>query len=204
MKKFLTIAIAALMALGASAQDNQIKRIPSKGYDPNQQNYTTFERGVWFAAEALGGYSCHFHGHNMGLAEVDFTVGYRFSQYLKVGVGTGARYYIDQGCLRSSDVKWGMPIFATVRGNFMPSLYRTTVPYWGIEAGASVGDGVFFRPTIGVRIGEPRQAFTLGLSYMGQRISAPDFHIEQTTGNVVDLKKGKYTSFVCLRLGYEF
>ncbi len=39
---------------------------------------------------------------------------------------------------------------------------------------------------------------------MGQRISAPDFHIEQTTGNVVDLKKGKYTSFVCLRLGYEF
>ena len=92
MKKFLTIAIAAIMALGASAQENQIKRIPSKGYDPNQQNYTTFERGVWFAAEALGGYSCHFHGHNMGLAEVDFTVGYRFSQYLKVGVGTGARY----------------------------------------------------------------------------------------------------------------
>lgn len=53
MKKFLTIAIAAIMALGASAQENQIKRIPSKGYDPNQQNYTTFERGVWFAAEAL-------------------------------------------------------------------------------------------------------------------------------------------------------
>lgn len=195
MKKLALILIAIIVAVGASAQENQIKRIPAKGYDPNQQQYTTFERGAWFAAEALGGYSCHLEGHNMGLGEIDVTVGYRFSQYLKVGVGIGARYYINPKWLRRSSVNWGMPIFATVRGNLMPGLYRRTVPYWGIEAGASVRDGAFFRPTIGLRIGEPRQAFTIGISYMGQDIA---------TYNCQGEKAGKYTSFVCLRLGYEF
>lgn len=195
MKKIALMIAGAFVALTAAAQDNQIKRIPTVGSDPNQEQFTTYETGVWFAAEALGGYSCHLEGHNMGMAEVDFTVGYRFNQYLKVGIGAGARYYTDQSYLRRSSVKWGMPIYATVRGNLMPGLYRRTVPYWGLEAGASVRDGGFFRPTIGVRVGEPRQAFTLGLSYMGQNIA---------TYNSQGEKAGKYTSFVCLRLGYEF
>ncbi|MDE7148650.1 MAG: hypothetical protein K2O20_09760 [Duncaniella sp.] len=195
MKKILTFIAAMLVSIGVSAQENQVKRIPGKGYDPNQQQYSQFERSVWFSAEVLGGVSCHLRGHNMGLAEVDFTVGYRFSQYLKVGVGIGPRYYIDQGPLRRSDIKWGMPLFATVRGNLIPGLYRTVVPYWGIEAGASVRDGAFFRPTLGLRIGEPRNAFTIGISYMGQDIATYNSRLEKTC---------KYTSFACLRLGYEF
>lgn len=195
MKKIAFILTAMFMALWSVAQENEIKRIPGVGYDPNQQDYTSFNRGVWVAAEFLGGTSCHLKGHNMGVTEFDATVGYRFSQYLKVGVGIGARYYINQGSLRRSDIRWGMPIFATVRGNLMPGQYRHVVPYWGCEVGASVRDGFMFRPTLGMRIGEVRNALTLGLSYMGQDVA---------TYNDKGEKAGKYTSFVCLRLGYEF
>ena len=77
----------------------------------------------------------------------------------------------------------------------MPGLYRRTVPYDGVEVGGSIKDGFMIRPSVGVRIGEPRQAFTLALSYMGQDIKSYSESRE---------KSYRYTSFVCLRLGYEF
>lgn len=195
MKKLALLFVAILMCSWVNAQENQIKRIPGVGYDPNQQDYTSFDRSIWVAAEFLGGTSCHLKGHNMGVTEFDVTVGYRFSQYLKLGVGLGARYYVSQKELRRSDIRWGMPVFATVRGNLMPGRYRHVVPYWGCEAGVSVRDGFMWRPTLGMRIGEFRNAFTLGVSYMGQNIA---------TSNANGEKAGKYTSFACLRLGYEF
>lgn len=195
MKKLLLALVVAVGALQMSGQENQIKRIPGVGSDPNQSQYTTYERGVWLAAEVLGGYSCHFSSHNMAVAEVDMTVGYRINEFFKLGVGTGVRRHAWQHDLRSGNLAWGMPIFATVRGNLMPGLYRRTVPYYGIEVGGSIKDGFMIRPSVGVRIGEPRQAFTLALSYMGQDIKSYSESRE---------KSYRYTSFVCLRLGYEF
>lgn len=195
MKKLLLLLAVAMVAFSTSAQNNEVKRIPGVGIDPDQAQYTTYGRGFWFATEAMVGVSCHLKGHNMGFTEADVTAGYRFSQYLKVGVGIGARYYIKQECLRRSDIKWGMPLFATVRGNLMPDRYRTVVPYYQIEVGGSVRDGMMIRPGLGIRIGEPRQAFTLGLNYMGQEIA---------TRNAKGEKCTKYTNFVALRLGYEF
>lgn len=183
------------MAFAASAQDNQVRRIPSKGIDPNQEQYTTYRRGFWFAAEAMGGVSCHLKGHNLGFSEVDLTAGYRFSQYLRAGVGVGARYYIKQGCLRRGSIKWGMPLFLAVRGNLMPGEYRHAVPFYSVEAGGSIRDGFMLRPSIGVRIGEPREAFTIALSYMGQDLA---------TYNSEGGKCTRFTNFVALRLGYEF
>lgn len=187
-----------MMTTAVFAQENQVNRIPTVGKDPTQTNYVTLDRGLWFSAEALGGYSCYLHGHNMGLVEVDVTAGYRFNEYLKVGLGLGGRYYISQQNLRRHDDKWGMPIFATVRGNIIPGKYRHTVPYWGVEAGASIRDGFFFRPTIGMRIGELREAFTLGLSYMGQNIAT------YKGEGPLPVKGDRFTNFVCVRLGYEF
>ena len=195
MKKIFLIITLLATAFAVSAQDNQVKRIPSKGYDPNQQQYTTFNRGFWFAAEAMGGISCHLKGHNLGFTEVDFTAGYRFSQYLRAGVGLGARYYIKQEELRRGSIKWGMPIFLAVRGNLMPGEYRHAVPFYSVEVGGSVRDGFMLRPSIGVRIGEPREAFVLALSYMGQNLATYD-----SEGG----KCSKYTNFIALRLGYEF
>ena len=66
-----------------------------------------------------------------------------------------------------------MPIFAALRGNMIPVLYRV-VPYWGLDFGGSIRDGVMLQPTIGIKVGEPRQAFTLGFSYMEQNIATSD------------------------------
>lgn len=195
MKKFSLILCALVAGMAVFAQENEIKRIPGVGYDPNQQDYNTFGRGFWGGVELIGGASCHLKGHNMGMTEADVFGGYRFSQYLKVGVGIGARYYINEGNLRRGDIKWGMPLFATVRGNLMPGTYRHVVPYWGCDAGVSVRDGFFFRPAVGLRIGEVRNSFTVAISYMGQNVG---------TYNAQGEKDGKFTSFALLRIGYEF
>lgn len=196
MKKLILIMLLCLGNLCASAQLNQVNRIPKRGGgDADQAQYTDYERGFWFAAEALGAYSCNTEGRNTGMAEVDLTVGYRFSQYFRVGVGSGPRYYFNPGPLRDKDLKWAMPLFATVRGNLMSATYRKVVPYYGIEVGTAFPDGFMVRPTIGMRIGAPRQAFTLGVSYMGQ---------ELPVRYAVYGKDHRFTSFVCLRLGFEF
>lgn len=196
MKRILLMVVSAVtLSAVAFSQENHINRIPSVGKDINQQQYTTFDSGVWVAAEILGGYSMHFSGHNMTATELDVTVGYRFNEFFKVGAGLGARYYIDQGDLRRHDLAWGMPLYAAFRGNMIPGEYRKVVPYWGFEIGGCVRDGFMFRPTVGMKIGEPRQSFTLGIVYMGQNIA---------TYNHAGGKKGRFTSFLGLRLGYEF
>ena len=196
MKRIILSAImAAAVALASMAQERTVNRIPTVSKDTNQEQYTTFDRGVWVAAEALAGYSSHLAGHNMGVGEIDVTVGYRFNQFIKLGVGIGGRYYIDQKDLRRHSSAWGMPLFVAARGNMIPGLYRKVVPYWGMELGGSIRDGFMMRPTVGIRVGEPRQAFTLGFSYMGQSIA---------TYNSKGEDSNRFTSFFCLRAGFEF
>ncbi|MBD5206928.1 MAG: hypothetical protein HDS79_01455 [Bacteroidales bacterium] len=182
-------------ALCVNAQENRVNRIPEVTPDSNQTRYEEFDKGFWWSAEALGGYSTRIYGHNMGMAELDVTAGYRFSEYIKVGLGLGARYYINQDHVRRYSSAWGMPIFVAARGNFVPGKYRFVTPYWGMEFGGSVRDGVMLRPTIGLHIGDPRSAFTIGLSYMGQSLATYNFEGHDAT---------HFTSFFCLRLGYEF
>ncbi|MDE6650920.1 MAG: hypothetical protein K2K08_00770 [Paramuribaculum sp.] len=195
MKNTVIVLTLLVSSFYAFSQNNQIKRIPQVGKDVNQEIYTEYDRGFWVAAEFLGGYSSHLSGHNMGVGELDLTVGYRMNQFLKFGVGLGARSYIEQKHLRRHKSSWGLPIFVAARGNMIPGLYRKVVPYWGMEIGGSVRDGFMFRPSVGMRIGEPRQAFTLAFSYMGQNIATADI-----SGDRV----GKFTSFFCIRLGYEY
>lgn len=196
MKRFALIStIFTILCVSAFGQENTINRIPVVGKDINQEQLSTYNSGVWFSAELLGGYSAHLSGDNMGVTEVDVTVGYRFNEYIKLGIGVGVRYYIDQKDLRRHHSAWGMPIFLGARGNIIPGKYRKCVPYWGFEIGTSIRDGVMFRPTVGLHIGEPRQAFTIGVSYMGQNIAS---------SNILGENKNSFTSFFCLRLGYEF
>lgn len=196
MNRILTLAVATLAFISVSAQENQIRRIPqTQGKDINQVQYTTYERGFWMAADAWGGVSCHTQGHNLGFAEVSVTGGYRINEYLRAGVGIGGRYYINQGDLRRGSIKWGMPIFAAVRGNLMPGEYRDVVPFYSVEIGGSIRDGFMIRPAVGIRIGQPRRAFTISLAYMGQDLRAYDSDGKECTN---------FTNFVALRLGYEF
>jgi hypothetical protein len=83
-----------------------------------------------------------------------------------------------------------------VRGNFIPTQYRSVVPYYSFSIGGSIRDGFFFRPTVGLRIGQQRSAFLVSLSYVGQSMKGYKWNKE--------LKYVDYVSFISLGIGYEF
>lgn len=139
---------------------------------------------------------------NTPFAELDIYAGYRFNDYARVGIGLGPRYYFTPGNLRRTSVKWAMPLVFNVRGNIIPQDYRTVIPYYSVDLGATVGDGFMLRPTIGIRCGEPRSAFLLGVSYMLQNLRGYRNETLDDVVRVVDANNA--TSSFALTLGYEF
>lgn len=160
--------------------------------DKDLDSYVNKDTGLWISAQFLGAYSIMLTHTNRPLVEVNVTGGYRFNEYLKAGIGLGLRYYIDGHKIRASKVNLSMPIYANVRGNLIHGGYKTVVPYYSFDIGASVRDGFMMRPTIGIRVGQLRSAFLAGLTYMGQCYKSANTY---TT---------KYGSFIGVTLGYEY
>jgi hypothetical protein len=196
VRRILLATILFITAIGLNAQENSVVRMPRVNPGNVQKNYNEFATGFWIAPELYGAYSCMFDGGNFGFAELDVTGGYRFNEYLRVGIGVGARYYLSN---RDSFIKykkddWSFPIYANVRGNFIPTQYRSVVPYYSFSIGGSINSGFFFRPTVGLRIGQQRSAFLVSLSYVGQSIHRGNYKIG---------RQG-YVSLISLGIGYEF
>lgn len=199
VKNLLTGLIIALSVLSTSAQENHVRRLPDIEKSGEQKIYTDKTDGFWIAAEASGAYSCRLYHSNFGLAEVDVTAGYRFNEYFRCGIGVGARYYFDNDKVRFDSSEWACPIYANVRGNIIPTMYRNVVPFYSFDIGGSIRDGFMIRPVVGIRVGQARHAFLLGLGYLGQNLKSYDF---DESGK--RYAKGKFVSFITLRLGYEF
>lgn len=206
MKKYFILLAAAIIGMSAVAQDDRPtyqKRdviMPTEHQEsPADHNYAQHDNGFWFSVEGTGGYSVHMSKgmDNTAFAEADVYFGYRANEFFRIGMGLGGRYYFDPGILRTKDFKWAMPVMLNMRGNFIPQDYRTVVPYYSVDLGCSITDGFMFRPTVGIRCGERRSAFLLGLSYMYQAMSGYKSKEDLT-------KKTINTSFFALRLGYEF
>lgn len=164
---------------------------PAVKEDRAIRNMTDTDTGFWMSAQVNGSYSVFISDKCTPWTELDVVGGYRFNQYIKVGVGFGGRYYFENDRLRSNNVKWSFPVFATVRGNFVPDDYRSVTPYYSLDLGAAIRDGFMWRPTVGLRIGQSRSAFLVGITYTGQSL-------KYKTG------KDRYISGVGLTLGYEF
>lgn len=164
---------------------------PAVKEDRAIRDMTDNDTGFWMSAQVNGSYSVFISDKCTPWTELDVVGGYRFNQYLKVGVGFGGRYYFENDRLRSNNVKWSFPVFATVRGNFVPDDYRSVTPYYSLDLGAAIRDGFMWRPTVGLRIGQSRSAFLVGITYTGQSL-------KYKTG------KDRYISGVGLTLGYEF
>ncbi len=177
----------------------QPPKTPNQKSTSNYKEYSTFDQGFWGAIEFQGGYSCNFTKSNAPMLELDAVGGYRFNQFIRLGIGIGSRYYINSDKLRTSSIEWSFPIYANIRGNIIPDEDRTIVPYYSFDIGGAIRDGFLIRPTIGVRIGQPRSAFLLGLSYLGQSLKCFDINKD---GNPTI--KRKLTSFVTIKIGYEF
>lgn len=153
--------------------------------------YTEQETKYWYSAEASSGISLIYSERNIGLAQFNVTNGYRFNEYLKVGLGIGFRYYIVNGRQRKSSNPWVFPIYLDVRGNFQSQEVRRIVPYWSLDTGATIRDGFFVSPTLGLRFGGKRSNILLGVSYTGQSMDTKDKHND-------------FLNFVSVKMGYEF
>ncbi len=173
-------------------------KIPYERGKSQHQSYSKYGQGFFFAVEGNGGYSLNLSGNNIGFGEIDFVGGYRFCDYFRVGAGFGPRYYFGPENARFNVARWAMPLYLDIRGNFIPNEYRNVVPYYSLDFGGTFPDGVMFRPTIGIRVGEARSAFLLGVSYTGQNLKNAD--IDKVTGKL----KHKFTSFLSIKVGYEF
>lgn len=164
---------------------------PEVTKDPALSDYADYDKGFWIRATLSGAYSLFLSKKNVPLTELDIAGGYRVNQYVKAGVGVGFRYYINNSELRKDRHAWSFPIYATFEGNIIDETYRSVVPYYSVDLGGAIRDGFMWRPTIGIRIGQPRSAFILGITYTGQTL-------EYKTGN------NKYCSALGLTLGYEY
>ena len=199
MKRHIAVLVATILVVTVSAQINEIKRIP-KGSNGFMASVYDRDAGFWAAAECSAGYSLQSR-NNAGFGEIDVTFGYRFNEYFRVGPGFGLRYYYPSDHLRVRSYRWAFPMYLNLRGNLLSMRYRNMVPFYSLDLGGTVQDGLMWRPSMGVRIGDYRKAFIISVSYVGQDIL--DYIIKETTSDAVD-KGSRYVSFLAMRLGYEF
>ena len=191
MKKTFLIIAAALATLTANAQYRDVK-LPEKPKQTGYRDYNNQDNGFWFAVEAEGGCSAMTHSPNMPYASATLTGGYRVSEFLRAGVGFGARVYFNHYEVRGdADSRYGVPVFANVRGNFISAADRDGVPFWSVNVGGITNEGFFASPTIGYSFGGLRNNFLIGVSYT------------LSTFRDCDKKSQAYSSFG-LKLGYEF
>ncbi len=191
MKKNIVIMLfAALTAIPALAQYRDVK-LPEKPKQTGYRDYENQDYGFWFATEVEGGSTVKGDGLNMQFADAVVTAGYRFNQFLKVGAGVGGRYYFNNGGVRAEESKWGVPVFANVRGNIISAYDRGAVPFWSVRLGGIINEGIYFSPSVGYSFGGMHNNFQISVAYA------------MTNPKYSDGEK-KLTSAFTLRLGYEF
>ena len=190
MKKAILSMLMFMMAISVDAQYRDVK-LPETPKKTNYKNYSMENSGFWYAVEAEGGSSVMATNTNMQYASLMFTGGYRINEFLRLGAGLGVRYYVNNADVRDTDNKFGVPIYANARGNFISAYDRDGVPYWSINVGGITNEGFFASPTVGYSFGGLRRNFLIGISY-----------------TITSFKNSNKTdmaySYFGLKLGYEF
>lgn len=177
-------------AMVVNAQYRDVK-LPNAPKQTNYRDYETENKGFWCGIEAEGGSSVMVHSTNMQYINLSWTGGYRISEFLRFGAGLGVRYYVNNAYVRDTDNKFGVPIFANARGNFISAYDRDGVPFWSLNIGGITNDGFFASPTIGYSFGGLRNNFQIGISYT-------------ITSFRNCYKTNMAYSYFGLKLGYEF
>lgn len=188
MRKLLLLCCVFTLANSGFAQDRVI-RMPEEPV--KSMNIAENNTGYWCSIEINGGSTSMENHKNVALVGAEFTNGYRFDQWLKVGAGIGVMYYPNNNNVRDTRNHLSMPLFINARGNMLSEEIRRTVPYWSVNVGTSIPDGFFLTPTVGLRVGEKRSAFLLGVSYTLR-------HLKTCSGSMTNY------SGTMLKLGYEF
>ena len=198
MKHFIII-FSWMLSLSAAlyAQDADKVILPQKPHRAPYVDYTQRETGFWCALDLDAGSTVLLNHRNMQSVQVTYTAGYRFNEYLKVGLGVGAKYYVNNNeARRGSSNCWTFPLLVNVRGNFFSQADRSMVPYWSVNVGSAINDGFFITPTLGLRFGEQRNSWLLGISYSFNHINTDKLTAPATRVNSM--------SALLLHVGYEF
>ena len=200
------VLIALLLVLTTGQMMAQI-RLPERPNRPRYVDHSETTSGFWCAVEANVGSSILFKDgvDDAQRAGLSFIGGYMVNEYLKIGLGLGGyNYYKNNEQLRSTSIEWTMPIYLDLRGNMTSQESRNFLPYWSVDIGGAVRDGFFFSPTVGMKFGEIRDSWLIGISYNLQQIknwTVLDVNAHRTP-------HGKTTpetvSFVSIKVGYEF
>ncbi|MBO6170417.1 MAG: hypothetical protein J6O51_10710 [Bacteroidales bacterium] len=177
MKRMILFVSLALMLIPASLmgqakhQDYNLPEVPNRA---KYIDFPSLDRGLWFATQLTPGYNM-----TQGFfAQADLIAGYRFGEFIKVGAGLSPRY---------GAAGFALPIYLDARGNIISQESRMAVPYWNLDAGYTIKQGLYLSPTIGVRVGEPRNNFLAGATYILQQLGP-----------------GVFSHAIGIRLGYEF
>lgn len=190
--KYLLSLFMLLLTLSANAQYRQVRLSnASESRQPKYRDYLREDQGFWCAAEFEAGSSVMVHSPNMQYTGLQFTGGYRLSEYLRLGAGLGVRYYVHNAGIRDTDNKYGVPIYANARGNFVSAYDRDGVPFWSMNIGGITNEGFFMSPTLGYSFGGMRNNFQVGICYT-------------LTAFRNNEKRDQAYSYFGLKLGYEF
>ena len=189
-KIIICISLAFIGTIVSMAQMRQIIMPEESGTDAIT-NLAEMNQGYWCSIDADFGSTLMENKKNVASVGLNFTNGYRFGEFLKVGFGLGLLYYINNDNVRVRDSHLAMPLFFNLRGNILTEEIRQTVPFWSVNVGTVLPDGFFFNPQIGLRIGEKRSAFCVGIGYVLRKL---DSHSLNTTTY----------SGASLKVGYEF
>jgi len=209
MKKIFIAISLIFMGVCCYAQ-GPARQVPAKAVEPQNiepkseyKYYSGSDKGFWAGVDLGSGVS--FTGVGIGVP-LDFCaqLGYRFNQYIKIGVGGGMRYNFISEKMRDNSKdpdtfkNFSFPLYLDLRGNFFSQDYRDVVPFWRFDTGWTFNDGFMFSPGFGLNFGgNIRNHFTLGLFYVGQ--------LANVITDVQTMTSGKgYINQIQLKLGYEF
>ena len=174
--KRIVIIFALLLGISSMsfAQDNEIT-LPQKPKRAKFVDYSVKETGYWLAAQAGVSY---YAGNLFG--QFDFVNGYRFSEFLKIGVGVSPRIGLKS-----------IPVYVDLRGNFFSQADSMFAIWWNVDGGYAFNNGgIYVSPSAGLRFGGIRHNFIVGINYMLQgQENAEDHPLLHAVG---------------LRIGYEF
>lgn len=170
MRKYIFIAVLLGISLCSYGQDKNVI-LPEKPNRSNYVDYSTKESGFWCAAQIGAGF-----GDTAFLAQLDIIGGYRFSEFLRIGIGVSPRMGLKS-----------IPLYFDARGNIISQMDRMYSFYWNAEIGYAIDDGIYLSPGLGMRFGGIRHNFLVSVNYTMQGFK--DVGVKHFAG---------------VRIGYEF
>ncbi|MEG1729215.1 MAG: hypothetical protein RR280_06710 [Bacteroidaceae bacterium] len=192
MKRFFILfSVLYVTTLGTIIAQERNITLPEMPNKSGYSDYLDVDNGYWCSIEVSGGATVQFKRRNMSFGGIAVINGYRINEFIRAGIGFGTKYYINNKDVRHSSIPWTFPLYVDLRGNFISQDNRTLVPYWSFDIGAEIRDGFFCSPTLGLRIGEKRSSFLVGVSY--------SYNEMKTLRH-----KNKGRSLLLLKIGYEF